>query len=243
MNKKEKYITVFISDIHLWNPKNQSNKLIKFLDSISFENLIIVWDFIDFRQLNWFWKRWEKEQNTLNYINNLSKNWIKITYIQWNHDRELECWEKIQIENMTICREIYHKTAEWKTYFVTHGDCLDSVNNKHDRIGEFWSKVYGLWLRIEHIWNKKVYNQSCISIPEKIDRRVRSRRVPENKLENKILKFSQNLNCDGIIMWHFHDPKIDTINWKMYFNTGDRMKSCSAVVEDEKWKLNLIFYK
>jgi UDP-2,3-diacylglucosamine pyrophosphatase LpxH len=40
--EKEHYKTVFISDIHIGNPKNQSDKLIKFLDSMTFENLIII---------------------------------------------------------------------------------------------------------------------------------------------------------------------------------------------------------
>ena len=91
MTKKQHYKTVFVSDIHLGNPKNQSDKLIKILDSINFENLVIIWDFIDYRQLRRFWKRTEKEQKTMNYINDLAKNWVNITYIQWNQDRKLKC--------------------------------------------------------------------------------------------------------------------------------------------------------
>ena len=63
--RKKHYRTVFISDIHLWNLKNQWDKLVEFLDSISFENLIIIWDFIDYWQLKRFWKRRKKEQVTL----------------------------------------------------------------------------------------------------------------------------------------------------------------------------------
>ena len=243
MDKKHHYRTVFISDIHLWNPKNQWDKLIKFFDSISFENLIIIWDFIDYRQINWFWKRWEKEQQTLNYINDLAKNWANISYIQWNHDRELKCTEQIKLENMTICREIYYTTWKWKRYFVTHWDCIDSVNDKHNRIWEFWSKVYWLWMRIEHIRNKKVYEISCISIPEKIDKWVRWRRVPEDKINNKISKFSKNLDCDWIIMWHFHLATHYGINWLDYFNTWDRLKHLAAVVEEVDWNLKLIQYE
>ena len=88
-------------------PNIKFNELIKFLDSIDFENLIIIWDFIDYRQLRRFWKRTEKEQKTLNYINNLAKNWINITYIQWNHDRELKCWDKIHTTYIGKITEIY----------------------------------------------------------------------------------------------------------------------------------------
>ena len=72
MIKKQHVRTVFISDIHLWNPKNQSNRLIEFLKTLEFENLVIIWDFLDYWQLNRFWLRREKEKNTLEYINKLS---------------------------------------------------------------------------------------------------------------------------------------------------------------------------
>lgn len=241
--KKTHYKTVFISDIHLWNPKNQSDKLIKFLDSISFENLIIIWDFIDFRQLRRFWKRWEKEQTTLNYINNLSKNWVKVTYIQWNHDRKLKCSKKIQIENMTIYREMYYKTMKWKTYYVTHWDCMDWVNNNWIEIWQIWSIISWLLRKIEHLWNKEVYKDSCISLAEKLEEWIKKNRMPESKINKLIKNFSKNLNCDWLIIWHFHLARHYEITWIDYFNTWDRLKNLAIVTEDLKWNLELILYK
>ena len=240
---KKHYKTIFISDIHLWNPKNQWDKLIEFLNSISFDNLVIIWDFIDYRQLNGFWKRWKKEQDTLNYVNNLAKSWINVSYIQWNHDRELKCSSQIHIENMNIMRDMHYITWKWKIYYVTHWDCLDSVNNNHDWIWKFWSKIYGLWLNIEYLRNKNVFETSCISIPEKIDKWIKWRRVPETKIKKKITEFSKNLNCDWIIMWHFHIARHFQINWFDYFNTWDRLKLYSAVAENKEWEVELIFYK
>jgi len=243
MNKKQHYRTVFISDIHLWNPKNQSDKLIKFLDSITFENLIIVWDFIDFRQLRWFWNRWEKEEKTLNYINNLANNWVKITYIQWNHDRKLKCSKKIQIENMTICREIYYKTQKWKTYYVTHWDCMDWVNNNWLELWQIWSIVSWILRKLEYLWNKNVYDNSCISLAENLEEWIKKNRMPEKKVKNKVKNFSKNMHCDWIILGHFHFAMHYEINWLDFFCTWDWLKHFAAVVEDSNWDLELISYK
>lgn len=243
MNKKQLYRTVFISDIHLWNPKNQWDKLINFLDSISFENLIIIWDFIDYRQLNRFWKRWEKEQKVLNYINNLAKNWVKITYIQWNHDRELKCTEEIQIENMTIIREMYYKTQKWKTYYVTHWDCMDWVNKDWNKMWQVWSIVTWILRKTEYLRNKNVYSTSCFSLAEKLEERVKKNRMPEHKINRLVRKFSKNLNCDWIIIWHFHLARHYNIDRLDYFCTWDRLKHFAAVTEDSKWKLELILYE
>lgn len=238
--KKKQYRTVFISDIHLGNLKNQWKKLVKFLDSILFDNLVIIWDFLDYRQLSRFWKRTKQDENTLNYINNLAKNWVNTTYIQWNHDRQLKCSDKIHIENMTIRRKIYYKTLKWKTYYITHWDCMDWINNKLTTIWKIWSIMFWLLFRIENFWNKKTFQGSYVSLGEKLDNRIKKRRMPDKKINRKIIKFTKNLNCDWIIIWHFHIARHYDINWLDYFNTWDWLKNYAAVVEDLKWNLELI---
>ena len=241
--KKIHYKTVFISDIHLWNPKNQSDKLIKFLNSITFKNLIIIWDFIDYRQLRRFWKRTEKEAKTLNYINDLAKNWVNVTYIQWNHDRKLKCSKEIKIENMSVIREMYYTTWKWKTYYVTHWDCLDWANKEWVKIWELWTIIFWWLFRIEQIWNKDIVKNPYSSISAKFENFICKIRMSEDKIKNKIEKFSKSLNCDWFILWHFHMATHYETNWKDYFNTWDRTKNCSAVIEDLKWNLKSIKYK
>ena len=243
MVKKTHYRTVFVSDIHLGHPKNQWDKFIEFLSSISFDNLFIVWDFIDYRQLNWFWKWGEKEQKTLNYINGLSKSWVNIVYIQWNHDRELKCTGKIKIENMVVCRDFYYKTLKWKTYYVTHWDCIDWVNKDGSKLWQLWSINFGLLLKIESLWNKKTFSNSYLSIAEKIEERIKKVRMPEQKLKNKIEKFIKGLNCDWIIIGHFHVVKSFEVSWLDCFVMWDWISNCSAVVEDNKWNFKLICYE
>lgn len=240
--KKKHYRTIFISDIHLWNLKNQWDKLIKFLNSISFDNLIIIWDFIDYRQLKWFWKRTDKDQNTLDYINNLSDNWVKITYIQWNHDRNLKCWNKIYIENMSVIRDMYYKTLQWKTYYITHWDCMDWINKDWNNMWQLWSIVFWLLLWIEKIWNKKTLNNSYLSIAENLEDWIKKVRMPEHRIKKKIMRLTKNINCNWIIIWHFHVTRHYNLNWIDYFNTWDWLRNCSALLEDSKWNLELVKY-
>lgn len=241
--KKKHYKTVFISDIHLWNPKNQWDKLINFLVSISFENLIIIWDFIDYRWINWYWEWKEKEAKTLDYINNLSTNWVNITYIQWNHDRELKCSEKIHFNNMTICKNTHYTTLKWKTYFITHWDSLMSWLTNSDLIWSLWTKICGLSLKFENSLNKHISQKSHISPSEKISNCIKSILYSSKKIKKKTNKFLKQLNCNGAIIWHFHNPQHYSLNWIDYFNTWDWINNCSAVTEDLEWNLKLIKYK
>lgn len=238
--QKKHYKTVFISDVHLGNPKNQSDKLIQFLNSISFEKLIIIWDFIDYRQLSRFWKRWKKESDTLNYINNLSKSWIKVIYIQWNHDRILKCWKEIHLENISILRDMIYTTWKWKKYYITHWDCMDWVNKDWNKMWQIWSIISWILLKIEHIWNKNVYDIKCISIAEKLEEWIKKIRMPKSKIDKKIKRFSKNIDSDWIIIWHFHLARHSTINWLDYFNTWDWFRNYGSVVENLEWNLELI---
>ena len=240
--RKKHYRTVFISDIHLWNLKNQWDKLIEFLDSIDFENLIIIWDFIDYRQLKRFWEWREKEQKTLDYINNLAKNWVNITYIQWNHDRKLKCTNEIYIEDMTIIREMYYETWKWKTYYITHWDCLDWINRDWNSLWQLWSLTFWLLLRIENLWNKKTLAHPYLSIAERFEEWIKRHRMPEHKIKRMVSNFSKNLTCDWIILGHFHVARHYEVNWLDYFNTWDWLRNCSAVIEDWKWNLELVKY-
>jgi len=238
--KKNQYKTVFVSDIHLWHPKNQWNKLITFLDSINFENLIIVWDFIDYRQLNRFGRWWKKEKDVLDYINNLSKKWINITYIQWNHDRKFKSSDKIKIDNMTICRDLHYKTWKWKSYYITHWDCMDWINKDWGKIWQLWSLMFWLLFKIEFLRNKNVYKNSYLSIAEKFEEWIKKRRMPDEKINKLIIQFSKNLNCDWIIIWHFHLIKHYKIHNLDYYCTWDWLTHHAAVVENLEWELELI---
>lgn len=243
MANKQHVRTVFISDVHLWNPKNQSDKLVKFLKTMEFDNLIIIWDFLDYRQLNWFWLRTEKEKNTLNYINELSDEWVNITYIQGNHDDTLICDDDIYLHRFSIMGNMFYRTNKWKTYYIMHWHLLDWANGKHSKVWKIGSITYWLWLKIESIRNKKVINPWYNSISEKIEDWIRIHRFPENKLTNKIRNFIKKIKCDWIIIWHFHQPEHRHIDWLDYFNTWDRLKNCSAVIETDFWDLELLIYK
>jgi UDP-2,3-diacylglucosamine pyrophosphatase LpxH len=240
---KKQYRTVFISDVHLWHLKNQWDKLVEFLDSVSFENLVIVWDFIDDWQLSWFWKWRDKENKVLDYINNLARTWVKITYIQWNHDRKLKCSDTIHIENMAVMRDMYYKSLKWKTYYITHWDCLDWVNRNWNNWGQLWSICFWLLLKIEGLWNKNVLSCSYLSFAERFEEWVKKVRMPDSRITRKIEKFAKNLDCEWMIIGHFHIARHYEVNWIDYYNTWDWLRNCSAVLEDLKWDLNLFHYK
>ena len=128
----------------------------------------------------------------------------RASYPRLNHDRQLKCWDKIHIENMKIIREMYYKTLKWKTYYITHGDCLDWINKDWNSLWQLWSITFWLLLKIENIWNKNVFNHPYLSIAERLEEWIKKVRMPDYKINKKIKNFSKNINFYWIIIWHFH---------------------------------------
>lgn len=50
--------------------------------------------------------------------------------------------------------------------------------------------------KFEYLWNKNVYNNSYISIAEKLEEWIKKNRMPEKKVKNKVKNFSKNIHCD-----------------------------------------------
>ena len=67
--------------------------------------------------------------------------------------------------------------------------------------------------------------------------------MPESRINNLVRKFCENLNCDWLIVWHFHLARHYEIDDLDYFCTWDWLKHYAAVVENLEWNLELIQYR
>ena len=66
---------------------------------------------------------------------------------------------------------------------------------------------------------------------------------PNKRIEKKALRLAKKKECDGVILGHYHRPDHVKKDGKEYLNCGDRVTSCTAIVENEKGNLELIHHK
>lgn len=243
MTEQKHVRTIFISDIHLGNPKNHADKLLKFLKSISTENLIICWDFIDSWQLSHLWKRMDKDSKLLNYINSIAHKWTNVFYIQWNHDKKIPKLHRAQLKDIPIMKEMFYTTKQNKKFYITHGDCIDKINSWYAIMGKTFNFLYSIMLKIENIFNKKTMNPDYLSLTERLVQRVKKYRYSESNFIKKISKLSEKVWCNNIILWHYHQLKHIISDNIEYFNTWDWLNNCTAILESSTWSLELFSYK
>ena len=240
---KKKYSTVIISDTHLGKPNAQTKKLLEFLQDTEIETLIINGDLIDFRQLSFLGKRTDKETNIMNHLVERVNNGMKMIYVKWNHDAFIKKLHHMHFSNMSIVNELIFTTKNNKRYYLCHGDRFDFINHRMPRLWKTLNLFYTTLYLLEKMVNKNIDEEWYVPHAERVKLLFKKFLFPDKKIHRKALRLAKKKNCDGTVLGHYHRPDHIRKWWREYLNTGDRVTSCSAVVENKKWNLELIYQR
>ncbi len=237
---KKKYKTVILSDIHLGKPVSKIERLMDFLDSIEFEKLIINWDYIDFWQL-WILGRWtERETKFMNYIIKFAENGVKLVYIKGNHDKFIRHLQHIHLYDVSIVNDLVYNSWDGKKYYICHGDRFDYLCSHLPSVAKFMNLVYTMIYLLESSFKKN--KDWFVPVSEKIKKFFKKILFPKGILYKKISKRTKKRNFEWIIFWHYHMPDRRLVDGIDCINCWDRVISCSAVVENKKWNMELIYF-
>jgi UDP-2,3-diacylglucosamine pyrophosphatase LpxH len=185
----------------------------------------------------------KNQMNVIHQLLKLARHETKIVYVLGNHDYEIEGFLEydITIENIKVCVE-YEYTTHDKKFILIHGDAFDlPIVRSLYILGDFG---YNLILEINHWFNKirKVFKLPYWSISQRIKHSVKNAVKFIEDYEKNLLKFCIHKNYDGIISGHIHKSKLERVDHKYIFNTGDWQESCTAIVEDFDGNFILLEY-
>jgi UDP-2,3-diacylglucosamine pyrophosphatase LpxH len=208
--------------------------------------LILNWDIIDGRYLRIFQKRPQEQRKVIEYILNLwAENKVKITYLKGNHERFWKNLLPIKINNIIFADEITY--LSWnKKYLICHGQQFDQqycCGNIINIISFLW---WTFLFRLNRKFNKtrKQKGKKYFSLVSQIKKIAKIIALWWMKsFEKKIIKTLDEKKCDGLICGHLHKPEIKKIGKYSYFNSGDRIESCTVLIETENNEWELIKYQ
>jgi len=60
------------------------------------------------------------------------------------------------------------------------------------------------------------------------------------EFEKAVVRYAQEAKVDGVVCGHIHSPVVRVIGDVPYYNCGDWVESCSALVEDECGGIHLL---
>jgi len=236
--------SIWISDIHLGTKHAQVGPLLEFLRRHESDYLYIVGDLIDGWELKRAW-RWEDGYNTLiQKILRKDRKGTRITYITGNHDEFLENYLGLRFGGVRLVRQAYHRGADGRRYLVIHGHQFDGLTHFNRLLERVGARLYNLILELNH-WMNRVRRQLGFgywSVAAYLKHKAKSSVKFITQYETAMTRLARLRKVDGIICGHIHRAEMRAIDGMRYFNCGDWVESCTALVEDHAGNFELIHF-
>ena len=239
-----RYRTVFISDCHLGTRGCRSDFLADFLARVHCEKLFLVGDIIDGWRLrkSWYWDR--SHDAVLRSILRHAGNGTEVIYIPGNHDEMFRAWLPIdlRIAGVSLMQEATHVTADGRRLLVTHGDAFDSVVRYAKFLALLGDWAYTVSLEVNRVFNvvRRKLGYSYWSLSAWLKRQVKEAVKAIDRFETALTTEAKHRGFDGVVCGHIHHAEMRMVNGVLYCNDGDWVESCTALVEHEDGRLELI---
>ncbi|MDY7107491.1 MAG: UDP-2,3-diacylglucosamine diphosphatase [Planctomycetota bacterium] len=240
--QRVKYRTVWISDTHLGSRGAQAAQLSHFLKRINCDTLYFVGDIIDFWRLKskvyWPWQHNAVLRRTLQ----LAKRGAKIIYIPGNHDEALRQYVGLEFGGILIRREAVHETADGRKLLVTHGDEFDLVVTRQRLLSFVGAAAYDRLIVINRFYNRwrRWRGRPYRSLSQYLKLKVKSACMYVSRFEESLTREARTREFDGVVCGHIHKPEIDEAADVRYYNCGDWIENCTALVEYGNGEMELI---
>ncbi len=244
-----RYRSVFISDTHLGTRGCRAEFLADFLSRVSAQHIYLVGDIIDGWRLKrgWFWDAHHDE--VLRLILQHARNGTEITYIPGNHDEVMRKLlplgpelEGIKLAGIKLAPEAEHVTADGKRLLVIHGDQFDSVVCYARSLALLGDCSYTMALVINRWFNliRARFGYPYWSLSAYLKRQVKGAVKAIDRFETALAGDAAKRGFDGVICGHIHHAEMRLVHGMLYINDGDWVESCTALVEHDDGRLELI---
>jgi UDP-2,3-diacylglucosamine pyrophosphatase LpxH len=239
-----RYRTVWISDLHLGARGSSAEKLIDFLKSFECDKLYVVGDFIDLWQLRKH-RYWPQSHNdVIQKILGKARRGTAVIYIPGNHDDFIVNFFGTY-GNIRVAENDVHLTATGKRLLILHGHEFDSVTQHAKWLAIVGDVGYNMLLKINYLLNvfRRLFGFGYWSLSAYVKRKVKNAVNVISDFEDMVAKYAQMHNASGIVCGHIHTPSVREIRGIQYYNCGDWVESCTALVEYPDGVLELVYQK
>ncbi len=241
---RARYRSVFISDVHLGTRGCRSEFLIDFLRRVTCEQLYLVGDIIDGWRMrkSWYWDADCDE--VLRLILRHARAGTDVTYIPGNHDELFRAWLPVGLEiaGIRLRAEAVHVTADQRRLLVIHGDEFDSVVRYARFLALLGDWAYNAVLRLNTSFNavRRRLGYPYWSLSAWLKRQVKEAVKAIDRFEQALAGEARRRGLDGVVCGHIHHAEMREVGGVLYVNDGDWVESCTALVEHEDGRLELI---
>jgi UDP-2,3-diacylglucosamine pyrophosphatase LpxH len=239
-----RYRTVWISDVHLGFRGCRADYLLDFLRRVHCEQLYLVGDIVDL----WAMRRavhWPQSHNdVVRTILGKAKHGTRVIYVPGNHDDLVREHDGLRFGNLEVRTRAIHHTADGRRLLVLHGDEFDAVVRLSPWLAALGSHAYGLLLRVNRLVNfaRRRFGFPYWSLAGDLKHRVKNAVRFIGNFEQAVAQAARHEGVDGLVCGHIHRAEISEIGGVRYLNCGDWVESCTALVEDNAGRIELLHW-
>jgi UDP-2,3-diacylglucosamine pyrophosphatase LpxH len=241
---RRRFRTIWISDIHLGTRGCNADMLIDFLDSTDSETLYLVGDIID----GWRLKKrfyWPAAHNDIVWrILKRAKRGTRIIYVPGNHDEMLRPYAGLNFGGVEIRRNAIHETADGRRLLVLHGDEFDTIMLAHRWLAHVGDFAYELMMKLNYVVNRV---RTALGLPYWSLSKMAKHKVKNavefiSKFEEIVAHEAGQRGVDGVVCGHIHTAEIRDISGVAYYNDGDWVEGCTALVEHSDGRMEVLHW-
>lgn len=231
----------WVSDVHLGTRSSNACAFLEFLRDHEFETLYIVGDLIDVWQMRRgiYWP--QQHNDVIQKLLRKARKGTRIIYIPGNHDEFVGgfCgyYGHIAIEKHSL-----HMTAAGRRILVIHGHELDTVVQNARWLAFAGDLGYQFLLALNPLINfvRRRFGLGYWSLSAYAKKRVKDAVNFIGEFEKAVVRYAERYGVDAVLCGHIHSPGIRKIGAIDYYNCGDWVETCSALVETLDGEIELL---
>lgn len=236
--------TIWISDIHLGTKGCNAGMLVDFLDSVDSETLYLVGDIVDGWQLK---KRffWPTAHNDVVWrIMKRARRGTRVIYIPGNHDEIFRQFTGMNFGGVEIRRKMIHTTVDGRKLLVLHGDEFDAVMLAHRWLAVLGDAAYTALMGVNRRVNQV---RRWLGLPYWSLSRIAKHKVKNavafiSRFEEIVAHEAGRRRVDGVVCGHIHTAEIRQFGAVTYYNDGDWVEGCTALVEHHDGTMEVLHW-
>jgi len=244
MSHPVRHRTIWLSDIHLGSRACRIEMLLDFLKHNRAEQLYLVGDIIDLERMRsrFYWPK--THTAALRRILAMAESGTRVVYVPGNHDDDFRAMAGSYLGPAEVRRQTIHTTADGRRLLVLHGDEFDSTLKCGALASLIGCAGYGLLLRLNRITHRinALLGRPYWSLAQSVKMRIGKAARYVARFEEACLQAAREVEVDGVVCGHIHRAAIVERAGLVYYNDGDWVESCTALVENDRGQLGLIHW-
>jgi UDP-2,3-diacylglucosamine pyrophosphatase LpxH len=228
--------------VHLGTRGCQAESLLEFIKHHDAETIYLVGDIVDGWQLKrgWYWP--QPHNDVVQKLLRKARKGTRIIFVPGNHDEAFRDYCGTHFGGVEVMMEAIHIAADGKRMWVVHGDQFDSVVKYHAWLAHLGARAYVVLLHLNVLVHRvqRLFGMPYWSLSAYLKYKVKNAVQFIDKFECVLAETAKIRGFDGVICGHIHHAEVRRIADVLYVNDGDWVESCTAAVEHDDGRFEII---